>query len=237
MILLGYMYFGLGLEYWIFTLVLMIPSLLASMLVKSRFAKYSKVATSSGMSGAEAAQAVLRAADIRGVTIEQHRGFLSDHYDPREKTLRLSPQVYSGRSVSSVAVAAHEAGHAIQDAHSYAPLVLRSKLVPAANIGNSLWMLPFLIGIFTNITGLLYVGIGLFGLMVLFQFVTLPTEFDASRRAKMELVTAGIVRPGEEEQGVASVLNAAAMTYVAAALSAVLHLLYLLMIASGSSRD
>ncbi|MEN8152079.1 MAG: zinc metallopeptidase [Planctomycetota bacterium] len=223
--------------YWILMIALAIPSFLATMLVKAKFAKYSKVATSSGMSGAQAARAVLSAAGLSGVTIERHRGFLSDHYDPRSKTLRLSPDVHDGRSVSSVAVAAHEAGHAIQDAKEYLPLKLRSQLVPAASLGSRLWFLPFMLGVFTGLSGMIYISIGLFGATVLFQLVTLPTEFDASRRAKLELATAGIVRPGEEQQGVATVLNAAAMTYVAAALSAILQLLYLIAMATGGSRD
>jgi uncharacterized protein len=233
---LGFFYF-MPLEYWLVTLALAIPSLLASLLVKSRFAKYSRVATTSGMSGEQAARAVLRAAGVPGVNVEPHKGVLSDHYDPRHKVLRLSPQVYSGRSVSSVAVAAHEAGHAIQDARGYAPLKLRSALVPVATIGNNLWFLPFMVGLFTGMTSLIYVSIALFGAMVLFQLVTLPTEFDASRRAKLELAKAGIVRSEEEARGVSKVLNAAAMTYVAAALSAILHLAYLLLMAQRSSRD
>jgi len=235
--LLSFFFYLMPPSYWILMLVLAVPSLLASFLVKAKFAKYSKVATSSGMSGAQAARAVLAAAGLSGVGVERHQGFLSDHYDPRTKTLRLSPGVHDGRSVSSVAVAAHEAGHAIQDAHDYLPLKLRSQLVPAASIGSRLWFLPFMLGIFTSMTGLIYVSIVLFGATVLFQLVTLPTEFDASRRAKLELATAGIVRPGDEERGVATVLNAAAMTYVAAALSAILQLLYLVALASGGSRD
>ncbi len=234
---LGFFYF-MPIEYWIVMAIAAIPSFFASLYVKAKFAKYSKVTTSSGMTGARAARAVLDAAGLRSVTIERREGFLSDHYDPRAKALRLSAKVHDGNSVSSVAVAAHEAGHAMQDADGYAPLKLRSALVPVATIGNSLWVLPFMIGLFTGLTSLIYVSIALFGGLVLFQLVTLPTEFDASRRAKVELATAGIVRSEEEAKGVSSVLTAAAMTYVAAALAAILQLLYLLMIASSrGSRD
>lgn len=197
--------------------------------VKSTFNKYSKVGVSSGMTGAEAAAAVVRASGLHDVSIERHQGFLSDHYDPRSKTLRLSPEVYDGRSVSSVAVAAHEAGHSIQDAVGYGPLVLRSKLVPVVNLGSSLWFWPFIIGLMLNMTGLIWLGIVLFSGVVLFQVVTLPTEFNASNRAKAVLATTGIVRTQEEAVGVGKVLDAAAMTYVAALLSSVMQLLYLLM--------
>jgi Zn-dependent membrane protease YugP len=214
--------------YWVLTILLAIPPLLAAARVKATFARFSRVATSSGMSGAEAAAAVLRDAGLPSVRVEPHEGFLSDHYDPRTKTLRLSPEVYAGRSVASVAVAAHEAGHALQDAANYAPLVLRSKLVPLTNFGNNLWPVPFFLGVFTGATGLAYVGIALFAAVVLFQLVTLPTEFDASRRARERLFAAGIVASEAEAAGVAKVLRAAAMTYVAAALVAIVHLLYLI---------
>lgn len=227
----------MGIEYLIFTLVLGIPSALAAMWVKSTFTRYSKVGVRSGMTGAQAAEAVLRAGGVAGVRVEAVRGFLSDHYDPREKALRLSPEVYGGRSISSIAVAAHEAGHAIQDARSYGPLVLRSAVVPLANIGNRLWMLPFFVGLFTGILGIAWIGVGLFALTLLFQLVTLPTEFDASRRAKLVLAETGIVSTQEEASGVAAVLRAAAMTYVAAVVTSLAHLLYLVMQLNGRSSD
>jgi Zn-dependent membrane protease YugP len=192
------------------------------------------------MTGAEAAAAVARAGNAAGIKIERHQGFLSDHYDPRSRTLRLSPEVYDGRSVSSIAVAAHEAGHSIQHAVGYAPLGMRSAMVPLANIGSRLWSLPFFIGLMLAGTQravegshigqwLMAVGIILFGGVVLFQLVTLPVEIDASRRAKAVLVQAGIVQTKEEAQGVNSVLDAAAMTYVAAAAAGALQLIYLIM--------
>jgi hypothetical protein len=154
---------------------------------------------------------------------------LSDHYDPRSKTLRLSPEVYDGRSVSSIAVAAHEAGHSIQDAVGYAPLALRSALVPVTNIGQSLWFWPFIVGIFLSMQPLIWLAVIMFAAVVVFQLVTLPTEFNASNRAKAVLASTGIVSTQEEAVGVAKVLDAAAMTYVAALVASLMQLLYLIM--------
>jgi Zn-dependent membrane protease YugP len=218
--------------WYVLTAILALPSLWAAARVRSTFARYARVGVRSGLTGAEAAAAVLRAAGIKGITIEPHRGLLTDHYDPRAKTLRLSPQVFGGRSVSSVAVAAHEAGHAIQDAQSYAPLKLRSAIVPLAQVGDRLWMVLFFLGLLANMTGMIYAGIGLFAAAVVFQLVTLPTEFDASRRAKAVLASSGIVSTPEEADGVSKVLSAAALTYVAAAVAAIGQLLYLLHLAS-----
>ncbi len=203
--------------------------------VKSAFARYQQVGVRTGLTGAEAALRVCHAGGARDVTIERHQGFLTDHYDPRSRTLRLSPEVHDGRSISSIAVAAHEAGHAIQDVEEYPALALRSNLVPVANIGNRLWFLPFFIGMMLagggSAIGPLFmkIGIVLFAGVVLFQIVTLPVEFDASRRAKAVLADTGIVTTREEAQGVERVLDAAAMTYVAAAAAAVLQLLYLIL--------
>jgi Zn-dependent membrane protease YugP len=208
--------------------------LYAAVRVKSTFAKYAKVGVRTGMSGAQAAAAVLRAGGAGDCTIEEHRGFLSDHYDPRTRTLRLSSEVFRGRSISSVAVAAHEAGHAIQHAKSYAPLMLRSKLVPVMAIGSHVWayctMAYFFFGMQTGV--LLDIGIGVFLVTALFQLVTLPVEFDASNRAKAVLATSGIVTTREEELGVSKVLGAAAMTYVASLLTAVAQLVMLILLRS-----
>jgi Zn-dependent membrane protease YugP len=225
--------------YLIATLVGLVLTLWAQFRVKSAFARFAQVGVRSNMTGAEAAAAVARAGNASGVRIERHQGFLSDHYDPRSRTLRLSPDVYDGRSVSSIAVAAHEAGHAIQHVVGYPALGLRSALVPLANIGSRLWMLPFIIGISLangqhaaqgSATGQIFVSIGilLFAGVVLFQLVTLPVEFDASRRAKAVLAQAGIVQTSEEARGVDKVLDAAAMTYLAAALAGVLQLVALI---------
>ncbi len=196
--------------------------------VKTTFNRFSRVGVRSGMTGAEAAAAVIRSAGM-AVRIEQVGGFLSDHYDPRGPVLRLSPDVYGGRSISAIAVAAHEAGHAIQDAHSYAPLRLRSFMVPVTQIGSNAWMWIFMAGLFTGIKPLVSAGILIFGVVVFFQLVTLPVEFDASRRAKLVLAETGIVGTQEEEQGVQQVLRAAAMTYVAAALTSIATLIYLIL--------
>lgn len=215
--------------YLVLTLPALAFSIWAQVRVKSTFHKYERVGLRSGMSGAEAARAIVQTSGLEGVTVERHAGFLSDHYDPRAKSLRLSPAVYDGRSVASVAVAAHEAGHSLQDAHGYTPLVLRSKLVPLTQIGSQLWFLPFFLGYVFNVSGLMWLGIIAFGAVVLFQLVTLPTEYDASNRAKAVLATTGIVTTQEEAQGVERVLGAAALTYVAALVASLMQLLYLLL--------
>jgi Zn-dependent membrane protease YugP len=217
------------------TLVGAAVSLWASMRVKSTFHRFDQVGVRSGMTGAQAAAAVCRAGGATDVTIERHQGFLSDHYDPTSRTLRLSPPVFDGRSVSAIAVAAHEAGHAIQDARDYAWLGFRSKLVPVVTFGNQTWslvlMLGFLLmGVSPHLGQLaMAAAILLFGTLVLFQLVTLPVEFDASNRAKAVLATTGIVSTPDEARGVESVLGAAAMTYVAAAATAVVQLIYLVL--------
>jgi Zn-dependent membrane protease YugP len=214
------------LEYILITTLFALPAIWASVRVKTVFRRYEKVGVRSGMTGAQAAAAVARAGGAE-VTIERHQGFLSDHYDPRTKTLRLSPQVHDGRSISSIAVGAHEAGHAIQDVAGYAPLGLRSKLVPVTMIGSRLWGPMLILSYFANIPGLIELAIGAFALTVVFQLVTLPVEFNASSRAKAVLASTGIVQTQEEALGVEKVLGAAAMTYVAAALQAILTLVYL----------
>jgi Zn-dependent membrane protease YugP len=204
----------------------------ASWRVKNTFSRFSKVGVRSGMTGAQAAAAVAEAGGAR-VTIERHPGFLSDHYDPRSKTLRLSPAVYEGRSVASIAVAAHEAGHALQDVERYPALAFRSAMVPVASIGSRAWIWIFLAGMFLASAPagplLQNAAILLFSATVLFQLVTLPVEFNASNRARAVLTTSGIVTSDEEVAGVSKVLNAAAMTYVAGALTSLATLLYLLM--------
>ncbi|MEW6071590.1 MAG: zinc metallopeptidase [Planctomycetota bacterium] len=219
--------------YIVLTLVGLGLTLWAQGLVKIRFSRYSRIGVRSGMSGAEAAAAVCRAGRVPDVRIERHGGFLSDHYDPRTRTLRLSPDVYDGRSISAVAVAAHEAGHSIQHAVGYAPLGFRSAMVPVTNIGARLWMLPFVLGMFlANApagSALMKLGVLLFAIVVLFQLVTLPVEINASRRAKAVLAQTGIVGTSEEARGVEQVLDAAALTYVAAAAAAVLQLISLVL--------
>jgi uncharacterized protein len=225
------MYFDL--QYLALTLPAVAFSLWAQWRVHSTFNRFSRVGVRSGMSGAQAAAAVLRSGGVDGVTVERHQGFLSDHYDPRAKALRLSPDVYDGRSVSSIAVAAHEAGHAIQDKVGYGPLVLRSNLVPLCNIGARLWFLPFIAGAVLHSMELgpilMWTGILMFSAVVLFQLVTLPTEFNASNRAKAVLAGSGIVTTQDEAAGVKTVLDAAAMTYVAAAAASIMQLIDLVL--------
>jgi len=215
--------------YLVLTLPAIAFSIWAQARVKSAFARYSRVGLRSGMSGAEAARAIIRASGLADVAVERHGGFLSDHYDPRKKVLRLSPDVYDGRSVASVAVAAHEAGHSLQDAASYGPLVLRSQLVPLTQIGAQLWYFPFLAGWLFQVTSLMWLGVIFFAAVVLFQLVTLPTEYDASNRAKAVLATTGIVTTSEEAQGVEKVLGAAALTYVAVLVGSLLQLVYMVL--------
>lgn len=212
-----------------YILFVVVPTLvmsgLASLLVKSAFAKYSQVATRRGYTGAEAAQILLEQAGITDVRIEPTHGFLSDHYNPATKTLALSEQVYASRSVAAIGVACHEAGHAIQHACNYSPLWMRSALVPVVGFGSNAANLLLMFGFIMNAKPLLVLGVICFATIVLFQLVTLPVEFDASARAKRLSVEAGIISE-DERRGVDSVLNAAALTYVASFASGLLTLLY-----------
>jgi Zn-dependent membrane protease YugP len=205
----------------------------ASFRVKSAFAEGQQYRPSSNLTGAEAAAEVMRAAGVTGVAIEPVSGQLSDHYDPSAKVLRLSEPVYAGRTLSALGVAAHEAGHAIQDSTHYPLLFMRNGLVPLASVGGGLSMIFLMLGMFLMFLHsffgqiVLLIGIGLFSLTVLFQIVNLPVEFDASRRARVMLVNHGLITE-EEDAVVKKVLSAAAMTYVAATLTAILTLLYYL---------
>ena len=203
-------------------------SLWASWRVKSNFKKYSKVRSSRGITGAEAAAELLRTASIDDVKIVRTAGKLSDHYNPINKTLALSESVYDSSSIAAIGVATHEAGHAIQHAKHYGPLWVRSMLVPTANIGSSIGYFVMLIGLFMSSTNMVLVGAVLFSMVLLFQIVTLPVEFDATRRAKALVIEHGIILP-QEREGVDRVLNAAALTYVAAAVSTLLTLVYFLL--------
>jgi uncharacterized protein len=212
-------------------LLVMIPGLLlsfwASMRVKSTFRRYSQVGSRSGLSGADAARELLRRQNISNVQVEPVEGFLSDHYDPSSRTLRLSPDVYHGRSLASLGVAAHEAGHAIQHAQNYGPLAFRSLVVRPAMIGSNLGMIVLGLGLAMQATGMIWVGIVLFSAFVVFTLITLPVEFNASSRAVAALVDTGIIT-GSERADTKKVLDAAALTYVAAAVAAVMQLLYFL---------
>lgn len=220
----------------LFALPGLLLSLWASARVKSTFHRYSQVTSRRGLSGAEAARELILRRGIAGVHVEETAGFLSDHYDPSERVLRLSPDVFHGRSLAALGVAAHEAGHAIQHQNGYAPLRFRSLIVKPANIGTSLGLIIAGLGVFANSAGLVWAGVVLFGLFVVFTLVTLPVEFDASRRAVVALEELGIVTPAEAP-GAKAVLDAAALTYVAAALSAILQLLYFVMRARSMSHD
>jgi Zn-dependent membrane protease YugP len=206
-------------------------ALWAQFRVMGTFQRYSRVRAGAGLTGAEAAARILETAGLRDVRIEPVRGMLSDHYDPRTRTLRLSPEVYGTASVAALGVAAHEAGHALQHRENYAPLALRNAIVPVAGIGSQLGIWLFVIGMFLGQTGglLMDLGILLFLGVVAFTLITLPVEFDASRRAVLALQANGLVTPREVE-GVRAVLGAAALTYVAAAASAVVELLRLVAI-------
>jgi len=221
-------------------LIIMAPAfilmLAAQWYVSSSFRKWSAVPLRSMLSGAEAAERLIRYAGLHGVRIEQVSGMLTDHYDPRSKVLRLSPKVYSGRSVASVAVAAHELGHALQDQEGYAPLKLRSAMVPAVNIGSYLGWILILLGLLLNMLNLAVLGLIVFSLGAVFALVTLPVEFNASARAKVLLRQAGIVQTEDEARGVNQVLNAAALTYVAALITAALQVLYYALIIFGGRR-
>ncbi len=212
-------------------LLFMLPGLilagLASLFTTSTFNKYSNIASSSGMTGAEAARRLLETAGIYNVTIERVDGMLTDHYDPTSHTLRLSDNVYGSESLAAIGVACHEAGHAIQHATNYGPLAMRSALVPAANIGSNASYFILLLGFLFQSQMLMLLGIALFSMAVLFTLVTLPVEYNASSRAKELMVSSGIVSRAEAASA-GAVLNAAFMTYVASAVSALLTLLYYL---------
>lgn len=212
-------------------------SLFAQFLVNSRFSKYSRVRSRSGMTGAQAAERILQSQGIYDVAIQRVSGKLTDHYDPRNKTLNLSDAVYASTSVAAVGVAAHECGHAIQHARGYAPLSFRSALVPVANLGSQLSWLFIILGIFFGGSHtLIMIGILMFSAAVLFQLVTLPVEFNASGRA-LKLLSETEILQKDEVSDTRKVLSAAALTYVAAAATAVLQLLRLLRLFGGNDRD
>jgi Zn-dependent membrane protease YugP len=214
-------------EYFLFALPGIALSMWAQARISSAYATASRIPARAGVTGAEAAAMVMRAGGVSGVTIEPVAGELSDHYDPRHKVLRLSQGVYGGRSLAAVGVAAHEAGHAIQDASHYPGLVVRNLIVPMASIGSMLFWVPVMAGLILGVVKLILLGVILFSLTVVFQLVNLPVEFNASRRGRQILQSTGLISP-DEDQAVAKVLNAAAWTYVAATLTSVMTLLYYL---------
>lgn len=217
----------------------MLLALWAQMKVKGAYGKWSKFQASSRLTGAQAASRMLQSAGIRDVQVEQVDGMLTDHYDPRAKKLRLSSGVYASNSVAAMGIACHEAGHALQHAKGYAPLAMRNAIVPMAQIGSWLAWPMIMFGMILQIQGLALLGVIAFSALVVFQMITLPVEFDASNRAKEQIRTLGIVQSNDEGKGVAAVLDAAALTYVAATVGAMAQLLYFAMRLGlfGSRRD
>ena len=205
----------------------LVLSLYATWRTKSTFSKYSRVGSRSGMTGAQAADLMLKRHGVSGVRIERSGGWLSDHYDPSKKALRLSEDVYSSQSLSAIGVACHEAGHAMQDAQGYSMLGLRTALVPATNFSSTFAYILLIGGFILQFSGLIFLGVCLFSVGVVFSLITLPVEWDASRRAKVAMDAAGMLSP-EENRHASKVLNAAFLTYLAAAVTSVLTLLYYL---------
>lgn len=214
--------------YWIIMLPALLLSLYSSFKVKRVFAQYSRIKNSSSMTGAEVAEALLERNNLPSIKVIKTSGFLSDHYDPSKKVIRLSPDVYSSSSIAAIGVAAHETGHALQHSRSYAPLILRNTMVPLASLGSNLSWLIIMIGFIIQALALIKFGITLFIFVVIFQIITLPVEFDASKKAKIMLSEFGIV-PSRDIAAVNKVLNAAALTYIAATASAIATLLYFIL--------
>lgn len=216
----------LSTSYLIFMLPAFLLMLAVQLYVQSAYSKWSRVPARSRYTGAEAAQRLIQMAGLYDVRIEGVQGELTDHYDPRTKVLRLSRGVYSQSSVAALAIAAHELGHAMQDKEDYFPLRLRAALVPAVNIGSYLGWILLMIGLFLQLTGIAWLGVAVFSGGAVFALATLPVELNASARARQLLSESGLVMSQEEMNGVSNVLNAAALTYVAALITAILQLLY-----------
>ena len=223
-------------SFLIYFLLLIIIPIYAQMKVKSAYKKYSQVPASNGYTGAEVARKILDENGLYNVRVEETSGVLSDHYDPTSKVVRLSSSNYHGHSLAGTAVAAHEVGHAIQDKEDYSPMRIRHKLVPVANIGSNFSWILILAGLLLGMTNLAWVGVLFMGAAVLFQFVTLPVEYNASSRAMKQVVAMGIIG-ADEERETKKVLDAAALTYVAAAAVAVLELLRFVFILTGMNSE
>lgn len=233
------MYMGFDPLYMMMLMPAMLLAGWAQWKVQSAFGHASHIRSASGLTGAQAAKRILEAEGIYNVSIEPIEGMLSDHYDPTHKVLRLSSQVYGSNSIAAVGVAAHEAGHAVQDATRYPLLVIRNAIVPMASIGSSASMILIFAGLLLHVTQLFILGVAAFSLTVFFQVVNLPVEFDASRRAREALMMTGLVQQNEDRE-VGRVLNAAAMTYVAGTLTSIMTLLYYLIrsgLLGGSQSD
>lgn len=233
-------YYGFDMTYVVLVLPCLILSLWASSNVNSTFRRYSNQFSSRHITGAEAAQRVLSANGVRGVRIDRISGNLTDHYDPKTNVIRLSDNVFGSTSTAAIGVACHEAGHAVQYAEGYAPIKLRAAIIPVTNFGSRLAMPLILLGLLFSFAGnfsytLVYLGIACFGLSLVFQLVTLPVEFNASRRALAAIEQGGILTP-EEQQGARKTLRAAALTYVAATATALAQLLRLIVLFGGRNR-
>lgn len=215
-----------SMSYWIYMLPGILLVAFTSWYVKSAYRKWSKVPARSRLTGYEAAQRLINRGGLYGIDIEGIRGEMTDHYDPRSKTLRLSQGVARGTSVASLAIAAHELGHAMQDAEDYLPLRMRAAMVPMVNIGSNLGWILIMAGLFLNWINVAWLGVIFFAGGAAFALMTLPVEFDASARAKRLLAETGIIQTAEEQHGVNNVLNAAALTYVAALVTSLLQVLY-----------
>ncbi len=223
-------------QYLIYMLPAILVMLAAQIYVKSTYRKWGKVPTSSAATGLDAVSRILSRSGMKDIPIQQISGQLTDHYDPRKKELRLSPGVYQSNSIASVAIAAHELGHAQQDQEGYFPLQLRSMLVPAVNIGSTLGWILIMLGLLLNMIGIAWLGVFAFSGGAIFALATLPVELNASARAKILLQNSGVILTTQEQRGVNQVLNAAALTYVASLFTAVMQLLYWISIVSGGRR-
>ncbi len=220
-------------QYLLFMAPAILAMLAAQLYVNSTYKKWGKIPTRARLTGEQATRSLISTGGLHEVEIQQVQGQLTDHYDPRKKVLSLSPTVYQGNSIASVAIATHELGHALQDKERYFPLRLRSMLVPVVNIGSTLGWILILVGLLINAIGLAWLGVFAFSGSAVFALATLPVELNASARAKQLLKGSGVISSPDEERGVNSVLNAAALTYVASLFTAVMQLLYWISIVSG----
>jgi Zn-dependent membrane protease YugP len=227
---MGFFYSG---NYWLYMIPAMLIVLLANLWVKATYRKWGKVENSRGISGTEAARQLIDRSGLYNVSLEGSGRQLSDHYDPRSGTLRLSPGVAQERSVASIAIAAHEIGHALQHKEGYLPLRLRTAIVPLANTGSTLGWILILVGLFLRMTQVAWLGVFAFSLGAVFTLATLPVELNASRRAKALLARTGLLGSGRDKKGVNAMLNAAAFTYVAALAASILQLLYYVSLVGG----
>jgi len=223
-------------RYWWFILPGVLLGLYAQFKLTSAYGRFSQVPTHSGLSGAEAARGVLDSAGLHDLPVEEVEGHLTDHYDPMKKALFLSSENYHGRTLAAVGVAAHEAGHALQHKAAYAPLHIRMALVPVTQFASNAAMWIYMLGWVMGLAKIAGIAVVVFGTIALFQVITLPVEFDASRRAKQQLLQLGLI-DGQERTGVSKVLNAAALTYVAAMVATLFTLLHFILIARGNDRD